>query len=719
MKSDKTARWCVMDEDTWQRAVSQVTEGDELEHELKNAREWQKVNEQVAIAIAAGLGVEHGLSEKVKNRLRKTPGEIPKARIMPKDHKENLGFRMIIAYGASDGGLDQIVAEAIQTVAEKKRTASDSTEIDSTEALIDSIEEVNNTLSREIEYDNNNINANEETALLLLDVVALYPSLIPSDTQDVLIEMKEELRKVEKTCIASHEAILICMAAASNDKMVTETGIMNKLSNEIRAIIPKRRSNRGRPPSYGSEKKSWIFTVETVPEQLEAEAVAFVIAIGCIRSFRSHYTINNQVYKRNGRGAIGSKSCGELAAVTMRTLDNEVKNRISQQLRQLPGAREDYEPVRDYKRYVDDITVPVRIPRGTTNEVLTRHIEQALNGTSKEHLQFTTQIVRVGEEGAALDLKLKVREDGIIMRQFYMKEFAEVKENANFSEETFRRLRNTSTGHEDQTKILEEYMARLKLIGANEQHIRRGITKGIDKYNRLKEEGNLIRNRETRIRIRNENRNERKQWFDEEGNERPLLIVEEGSKICAQRRLNKAKRVGLLRAQPGKPFVVEKHAQKEFELLAPRSTVELHCKQGLSDETCMKALNGECEGRCVTRSVVYELQCCRCKATYVGETSRSFGQRLAEHNRDYRTRKDNTWAWDHVMKEHRGLQNDFGADFKLIGNKKVTSAFRRQLMEEVIITKRKRTVGWKLLNDQLEFNSARDLTEIETIQRRN
>ena len=638
---------------------------------------------------------------------------------MPKDHKETLGFRMIIAYGASDGGLDQIIAEAIQIVAEKKRTAIDSTEIDSTEALIYSLEEVNNTLSREIEYDNNNSNENEETALLLLDVVALYPSLIPSDTHDVLIEMTEELRKEGKPCIASNEAILICMAAASIDKMVIESGLLNKLSHELREIIPRRRSNRGRPPSYGSDKKSWIFSVDTVPQHLEAEAAAFVIAVGCVRSFRSHYTINNKVYKRKGRGAIGSRSCGELAAVTMRALDNEVKGRLSQQLRRLPGAREDYEPIREYKRYVDDITVAVRIPRGTTTETLKDHIKEALSGTSKAHLQFTMQIVREGEEGVALDLKLKVREDGMIMRQFYMKDFAEVKDNANFAEETFRRLRNTSTGHEDQVKVIEEYMVRLKMIGVDEKKIRKGITKGIEKYNRLKAEGNIIRNIETRIQVRRQNKNQRHEWFDADGSERPLLIVEEGSKICAQRRLNKAKREGLLRAQPGRPFVVEKHAQKEFELLAPKNNIELHCKPGLSDEACMKELNGECEGRCVARSVVYELQCRRCKAVYVGETSRSFGQRLAEHNRDYRTRLENTWAWNHVMKDHQGTQHEFGVDFKLVGCKKMASAFRRQLMEEVVITKRKRTNGLKLMNDQLEFNSARDLTEREYTQRRN
>ena len=268
-------------------------------------------------------------------------------------------------------------------------------------------------------------------------------------------------------------------------------------------------------------------------------------------------------------------------------------------------------------------------------------------------------------------------------------------------------------------RAIEEYMSRLKMIGVSEQKIRRGITKGIDKYNRLKREGNIIRNRETRMRVRRENKNQRQQWFDNDGSERPLLIVEEGSKICAQRKLKQAKRAGLLRAQPGRSLVVEKHAQKEYELLAPNNTIELHCKRGLADETCMRALNGECKGSCVARSVVYELECCRCKATYVGETSRSFGQRLAEHNRDYRSRLENTWAWNHVLKDHHGRQNDFGADFKLVGYKKVPSAFRRQLMEEVIITKRKRTVGLKLLNDQLDFNSARDLTEREITQRRN
>ena len=35
LKSDKTARWCVVSEETWQSAVAQATEGDEIENEMK------------------------------------------------------------------------------------------------------------------------------------------------------------------------------------------------------------------------------------------------------------------------------------------------------------------------------------------------------------------------------------------------------------------------------------------------------------------------------------------------------------------------------------------------------------------------------------------------------------------------------------------------------------------------------------------------------------
>ena len=75
-------------------------------------------------------------------------------------------------------------------------------------------------------------------------------------------------------------------------------------------------------------------------------------------------------------------------------------------------------------------------------------------------------------------------------------------------------------------------------------------------------------------------------------------------------------------------------------------------------------------------------------------------------------RRETSWAWHHVQRRHDGEQNLFGADFKVSNCQKERGAFRRPLMEEVLITRCHRKNLGELLNDQTGFNSARDLVEV-------
>ena len=63
-----------------------------------------------------------------------------------------------------------------------------------------------------------------------------------------------------------------------------------------------------------------------------------------------------------------------------------------------------------------------------------------------------------------------------------------VKETANHAEETFHRLRHTTTGKKDQEE-LEIYMAQLRMPGIPENLIRKRVRSGILKYTyKVKEE---------------------------------------------------------------------------------------------------------------------------------------------------------------------------------------------------------------------------------------
>ena len=256
-------------------------------------------------------------------------------------------------------------------------------------------------------------------------------------------------------------------------------------------------------------------------------------------------------------------------------------------------------------------------------------------------------------------------------------------------------------------------MAQLRALGVPEKVIRKNVRTGIEKYKAKVAEGSLIRAADVRAAVRRENRKKKERWFDSEDKERPVLIVEEGMKRQAHREMTRLQGSGVLQALPGIPLIVERHAAKEYQLLGPRNTVDVHCKKSNKGELCMKEVGGDCNGECVKRSVVYEIKCLRCDidTRYIGETSRALGQRLAEHENDYIGRKETSWAWHHVESDHEGQQNRFGVDFKVIQCHRERGAFRRPLREEVVIMKRKRQNNG-LLNDHTSFNVARDLIEV-------
>ena len=57
------------------------------------------------------------------------------------------------------------------------------------------------------------------------------------------------------------------------------------------------------------------------------------------------------------------------------------------------------------------------------------------------------------------------------------------------------------------------------------------------------------------------------------------MIDEQGMKIMGHCTLARLQGYGVLRALPGVPLVVEGHAAKEHQLLAPKNIVEFHCKR--------------------------------------------------------------------------------------------------------------------------------------------
>ena len=111
----------------------------------------------------------------------------------------------------------------------------------------------------------------------------------------------------------------------------------------------------------------WNSNVAELPLHLQYEVAAVAIVVGCVRSFRTHIALDNRVFRRENKGAIGSRSCGEMAGSVMRRVDVRLKKRLGHFLNELNTTDS---PICMYKRYVDDITGIARIKKGVIKEEL-------------------------------------------------------------------------------------------------------------------------------------------------------------------------------------------------------------------------------------------------------------------------------------------------------------------------------------------------------------
>ena len=74
-------------------------------------------------------------------------------------------------------------------------------------------------------------------------------------------------------------------------------------------------------------------------------------------------------------------------------------------------------------------------------------------------------------------------------------------------------------------------------------------------------------------------------------------------------------------------------------------------KKEKCEEDCMVCqTNGK--GNCEQVGVTYEIECQRCKAVYVGETSRNAKKRGSEHMKELKEKRDTSVLWRHCKEQH-------------------------------------------------------------------
>ena len=93
--------------------------------------------------------------------------------------------------------------------------------------------------------------------------------------------------------------------------------------------------------------------------------------------------------------------------------------------------------------------------------------------------------------------------------------------------------------------------------------------------------------------------------------------------------------------------------------------------------------------------MTFQYVCRRCRATYVGETSRNLYTRALDHERKFEKNKTDSFIHNHQEERHSGDPPDF--EVSVVGSYR--DPLSRQVAEGVLITRCKE----ELLNSKAEF----------------
>ena len=106
------------------------------------------------------------------------------------------------------------------------------------------------------------------------------------------------------------------------------------------------------------------------------------------------------------------------------------------------------------------------------------------------------------------------------------------------------------------------------------------------------------------------------------------------------------------------------------------------------------------KGNCEQVGVTYEIECQRCKAVYVGETSRNAKKRGGEHLKELKEKRNTSVLWRHCKEEHAAEEQPFVMN---VTGMYYNNPMERQIAESVKIRSKQQN-NIKLINNKTEWN---------------
>ena len=535
-----------------------------------------------------------------------------------------------------------------------------------------------------------------------LDVKALYPNLDIKKTAEVAAETFYE-SDFEVEGVDWRELGLYLALNSTKEQLE---------ANDISQYCPKRKHNRGQPPTITggamnkkAEKRYEPWTFPNTPpdkdttKKMLSEAIKIAIK----------YIMDKHVYEFDGTtrqqtkgGAIGLELTGELANIFMTWWDKELNKRLTQHGIQM----------KLYKRYVDDINIIFKAPSEQQSEETTTesppkdqqymNIIREIGNKIHPSIQLETDCPTLHSDNKLpiLDVKVWVEKrkenEGPtttkVIHEYYSKEVstkAVINERSSLPLRTKRTILTMEAlriqlrcspelPKKNVTEHLNEFTRKLQYSGYNQKFRGEIINSALQKYKHIKdldEKGKqpLYRPKEWNREEREKSRRRKKgNWFKKGGDENVLFIPATPKSELRKRYEQTIKETNI------KIKVVERAGRTLKSLLQKSNPFKSDtCK---NKEECMLC-NNNGKGQCRRDNVTYEVQCNECKQPYIGETARNAYSRGLEHNKALIKSDKNSVLHRHATETHEGRNP--GYTMSVTGHH--DSALTRQLTEAVKI----------------------------------
>ena len=673
-QTDKSGKFSVDSKENYKEACRIHTEKDISITEETHKRMQEEANAHAGSwvkMLRIGENGGTGSQNRVKSNMLVEECPPPPLYSLRKDHKEyddevkGPPTRPVCgATTAYNGKLSYLLSQILEVVWKEPETVCLSTE--------EMLAEFDKFNSKGIE---------EKVSIGSADVKALYPSI------DIEFAVEKVGEMMEKSPL-SIEGV--------NEKEVGLYLALNKKEEELKKlnlldVCPRRKTNRGRPPSMTgcatSEKeenrhKPWKEPERNPGEDTKRKMMIEAMKIALTFVMKNHvYKFDDELKQQNKGGPIGLELTGVIAQILMSWWDERLIEKM----------KANNMNVWVYSRYVDDINVVVsrkgeeQEPTGESEDEICMKKIVALGNEIHPSIQLEVDYPSNHQDMKIpiLDVKVWVeskkktnegeresqKETYQVMYEYYTKDVSSKhvvnarsalpwnSKRTILTQETLRIMLNCNRElpRGEVNKHLNGLMLRMQYSGYDRK-FRTEVTKSaLSAYKKIveKEEKNeqpIHRPKDWKKTERAEEKRKKKgEWYKKgKGKENEydsVIFVPTTPKAELRKRYEEEIKNSKLKIRvvetAGK--TLKKHIQRSDPF-----------KREKCGNTKCLVCTTEGKGPCRTTGTTYEIVCEAegCEATYIGETARSAFVRGEEHRKGLEKREKSSVLWRHVQEEH-------------------------------------------------------------------